>query len=256
MRHVVPLTNRVVLSLRGEPYTALRDRARRLIRNRLVIKYGPCSADATAHRQLVYDRLLTDKGPIGQARKRTMELLFNDDIRDKTKIIHNERGCCRSERQTMYYFLTIGVKALFPSRPKRIDTTDWGDTTSTFSDLALPCFVHGIFESAYLEVPSIQDATPLAFKMAGPTSPAQGCADVAAPPLMPDNEACPEGDLPVDVDADEKADPAGSKEPLHKEKLEERLGYCKHWVQQGRMGSDIWAALIFFRTSMSTSLRL
>jgi hypothetical protein len=149
-----PLSTKLIrlsLSMKGTIRQHIRREARQLIRERLTIYVGSRPPlDADQHRQRVWDTFVSNPAPSHRYRRRVLESLFNGDLRKVDRIEHYEVGCCSSARETKKLLLTIGVEALFPRTEfKTLQTSNWIGSDASIDDVALPAFVHSIFQHSY-----------------------------------------------------------------------------------------------------------
>ena len=147
------LTIRVGLSCRGPVWPTMKDEARDLIAEQLVVipgGPGACSSEANRYRRRVYDACFSQRTKTCRYNKSIISSLFNRDIRKRGVVEHVCTGCCKSYHHTLYLMQTLGIKALYGERVKTYSRSNWTNAGKTFAAITGPSAILGLFECSFL----------------------------------------------------------------------------------------------------------
>ena len=141
---------RTQLSLSAEHLIAVRHNARLIHDDQVVICAGYCPAEATAHRERVFELYFGDTTDASlQFRAAVCRRLYNGDIMKTGVIEHFSNGCCQSRDHAVFLMRRYGVAALFGAVDV-LNRSNWTNKMKSHRCIGLPAAVHGLLQAAYL----------------------------------------------------------------------------------------------------------
>ncbi|CAK0814162.1 unnamed protein product [Prorocentrum cordatum] len=229
---------RCQLSLSSEHLIAVRHNARLLRDEQVVVHVGSCSAEATAHRERVFDLYFSDTADASlQSRAAVCRRLYNGDIRKTGVIEHYCKGCCQSRDHTVFLMRRYGVAALF-GPVDVLNRSNWTSKMKSHRCIGLPAAVHGLLQAAFLRgVPE----PPQAKRRREQALQARAQAEALA---AAGHEGGPEPLGPLQGPGrDPDADGDGADEvSAWREEQDVRIVSTRSWMSSGRVADDMYIA--------------
>ncbi|CAK0838387.1 unnamed protein product, partial [Prorocentrum cordatum] len=128
---------RFALTVQGGAMADLRREMRRILKEQLVvIRSGACSAEASSHREAVYDLFVPG-----------YSMVISDAV---VEFEHYCNGCCSSFRETLRLTCDEGMQCLCGSGVTALNRSNWTGTSECINSIGLISHVHGLAQQAWM----------------------------------------------------------------------------------------------------------